>query len=264
MRGAMSVRLIYSQHLLCGRANWPSPTHSTRQPSTPTDPNILESSASPSEKKPAHRKYSNFICKTLSESFHRYPIEFRLRCELMMQWVIPHAVSIEEFLLTFWPWVIAVQPTRHFCIIHRSQVGSYGQRVSDVWQIIADSQATIPGITWSGWLTSAKIMLLKSVDAIFVCRLSAMILTGDSKTANSILNWQNELGKRSTLVFVIYYFSLFVFFSIFISFLKFFQDILQIITLQFLMLGHVTNAKVICEVWLLFLISQGNSWTSPT
>lgn len=39
----------------------------------------------------------NFICKTSPESFHRYPIEFRLRCELMMQWVIPHAVSRRQF-----------------------------------------------------------------------------------------------------------------------------------------------------------------------
>lgn len=59
---------------------------------------------------------SNFICKTFSESFHRYLVEFRLRCELMMQWVISHALSISQFLLTFWPWVIAVRTTRHFFI----------------------------------------------------------------------------------------------------------------------------------------------------
>lgn len=65
---------------------------------------------------PIPPRFSNFICKALPESFHRYPIEFRLRCALMMQWVISHAVSIRWILLTFWPWVIAVRTTRHFCI----------------------------------------------------------------------------------------------------------------------------------------------------
>ena len=63
---------------------------------------------------PIPPRCGNFICKTFPESFHRYPIEFRQRCELIVQWVIPHAVSIRRFLLTFWPWVIAVRTTRHF------------------------------------------------------------------------------------------------------------------------------------------------------
>lgn len=88
---------------------------------------------------PSPPRCSNFICQTFPESFHRYTIEFRPRCELMMQWVIPHAVSIRQFPLTLWLWVIAARTTGHSCIILRSQVGSYGQRGLDVWQNIVDS-----------------------------------------------------------------------------------------------------------------------------
>lgn len=92
------------------------PARSPCRPSTHSDPNVLESSAYPQNRTHPHQGAVTLYAKHSLSHFTDIRLNFACRCELIMQWVIPHAVSIRRFLLTFWPWVIAVRTTRHFCL----------------------------------------------------------------------------------------------------------------------------------------------------
>lgn len=71
MRGAVSARLIYSQHLLCGRASWPSPSRYSCQHPTADRPNVLEELGVPSGTGPGAAKVQR-LYEQRTKSFHRY------------------------------------------------------------------------------------------------------------------------------------------------------------------------------------------------
>lgn len=97
MRGAVSARLIYSQHLLCGRASWPSPSRSLCQHPTADRPNVLEELGVPSGTGPRDAEVQQHY-EQRTKSFHRYPT---------------NVIGLRSNLITFGPHVLE----RRVCII---------------------------------------------------------------------------------------------------------------------------------------------------